>query len=119
MLQSHVDGAVFSRLAKHFPTYAEFNLVATTISIVYNEAAKNAGLLTRMCKFLPTARGMAPPKQMRIYHSKGDKDNKAPPVPRLRHLLHNRLRPAPKGRSSSRTRRWQKTSRLSAASASF
>ena len=98
-------GACFSRmwtepsLAKHFPTYEEFNLVATTISTVYNEAAKNAGLLTRMCKFLPTARGTAPPKRMRIYHSKGDKDD-----PRLRHLLHNLLRPALKSHSSRKTR---------------
>ena len=42
-------GACFSRmwmepsLAKHFPTYEEFNLVATTISTVCNEAAKTAG----------------------------------------------------------------------------
>ena len=70
-------GACFSgmwhepALAKHFPTYVEFNLVATTISTVYNEAAKNAGLLSRMFKFLPTARGEALPKKMRIYHSKG------------------------------------------------
>ena len=77
-------GACFSgmwhepALAKHFPTYVEFNLVATTISTVYNEAAKNAGLLSRMCKLLPTARGEAPPKKMRVYHSKGDKDDKAP-----------------------------------------
>ena len=62
-------GACFSgmwhepALAKHFLTYVEFNLVATTISTVYNEAAKNAGLLSRMCKFLPTARGEAPPKK--------------------------------------------------------
>ena len=62
-------GACFSRmwmepsLAKHFPTYEEFNLVATTISTVYNEAAKTAGLPTRMLKLLPAARGTAPPKR--------------------------------------------------------
>ena len=110
-------GACFSRmwlepaLAKHFPTYAEFNLVATTISTVYNEAAKNAGLLTRMCKFLPTARGAAPPKQMRIYHSKGDKDDKAPPARTIPAAAASSTQAASssskrpkKGRSNSRTR---------------
>ena len=58
-----------------FPTYAEFNLVATTILTVYNGAAKNPGLGSRMCKFVPERRGEAPPEKMRIYHSKGDKDD--------------------------------------------
>ena len=79
-------GACFSRmwmepsLAIHFPTYEEFNLVATTIITVYNEAAKTAGLPTRMLKLLPTARGTAPPKRMKIDHSKGDKDDKVSPA---------------------------------------
>ena len=78
-------GACFSRmwmepsLAKHFPSYEEFNLVATTISTGYNEVAKTAGLPTRMLKLLPTARGTAPPKRMRIDH-KGDKDDKVSPA---------------------------------------
>ena len=59
----------------HARLYSEFNLVATTIFTVYNEAAKNAGLSSRMCKFVPEKRGQAPPKKMRIYHSKGDKDD--------------------------------------------
>ena len=50
-------------------------LLLTTIFTVYNEAAKNAGLSSRMCKFVPEKRGQAPPKKMRIYHSKGDKDD--------------------------------------------
>ena len=66
-------------LAKHFPSYEEFNLVATTISTGYNEVAKTAGLPTRMLKLLPTARGTAPPKRMRIDH-KGDKDDKVSPA---------------------------------------
>ena len=66
-----IVGACFSgmwnepALAKHLPTYSEFNLVATAILTVYNEAAKNAGLGSRMCKCT----------SIRIYHNKGDKDD--------------------------------------------
>ena len=80
MLQSHVDGAVSGKTLSDLQTYEEFNLVATTISTVYNEAAKTAGIPTRMLKLLPTARGTEPPKRMRIDHSKGDKDDKVSPA---------------------------------------
>ena len=34
-----------------FPTYEDFDLVATTIKTIYNEAAESAGLYTCMSKF--------------------------------------------------------------------
>ena len=57
-------GALFNKmweeesLARHFPTYQEFDLVAITIRTVYNETAKAAGLTTRMRFFGSQRPGM-------------------------------------------------------------
>ena len=53
-----------------FPIFEDFDLVATTIQTVYNEAAESAGLYARMRKC------PKPSKSMRIRH-----DWAAPPKP--------------------------------------
>ncbi|CAE7570616.1 DBP2 [Symbiodinium sp. CCMP2592] len=61
-------GALFRQMWLHkdmealFPTYEDFDLFATTIKTIYNEAAESAGLYSRMVKY------ERPSKGMRIVH---------------------------------------------------
>ena len=62
-------------LGKHFPTYKDFDLVATTSRTIYNETAKSAGLATRTVKFIPKKPGEEAPKRMPIQRGMGDKQD--------------------------------------------
>ena len=89
-------------LSRHFPTYKEFDLVATTIRTVYNETAKAAGLTTRMVKFIPQRPGVEPPKRMRIDHDMGGKTSPQP-------------LPKPSTQPSSSSKRPQQVARMESA----
>ncbi|CAE6971171.1 DBP2 [Symbiodinium sp. CCMP2592] len=66
-------------LARLFPTHAHFDLVATTIRIIYNYASESAGLSSRMIKLVPENPGEEAPKRMRIVHELADRQDAQPP----------------------------------------